>query len=162
MRRQRFSIAALMALMIPFALALVAMREASQLWVNIIFNVVVAALLGATYKAKCAQGVAGAWWTGFAAFGWAHLVLGLIGMPWSQHYGVSPNLLTQEIVWRVWAFLARGTSGPASREATARILITHSAVSLLVALIGARALSFLARRGWAMESSNPVPPADRA
>ncbi len=56
MPRFHFSIAKLMAVMIPVALGLAAFRSASQLWVSIIFNLVVAVLLIATYKAKCASG----------------------------------------------------------------------------------------------------------
>src|SRR5438067_1229417 len=115
MSRCRLTIASLMAVMIPVALGLVALREATQFLVDIVFNLVVASLLLATYKAKCSRGTAGAYWTGFAAFGWAHLVLGLIGMPWGQHYGVSPNLVTLMIVERVWAYLDSDTSAAAVR-----------------------------------------------
>jgi hypothetical protein len=101
MRRVHFSIAGLMAVMVPIALGLAALHEATQVWVNIVFKLVVAALLTATYQAKRHKGFAGVWWAGFASFGWAHLVLGLIGMPWGQHYGISPDLVTQEVTGRL-------------------------------------------------------------
>lgn len=59
MPRFRFSIAGLMAVMIPLSIGFAALRSANQVWVNIVFNLVVAVLLVATYKAKCAQGIEG-------------------------------------------------------------------------------------------------------
>ncbi len=159
MNRYRLTIALLMAVMIPVALGLVALREATQFWVDIVFNLVVASLLLATYKAKCSRGTAGAYWTGFAAFGWAHLVLGLIWMPWSQHYGVSPNLVTLMIVERVWACFDFDTSVAAIRGLMARFLVVQSILSLLLGLIGAMTFGFFARRGEPTESSDASLPA---
>ena len=148
MSRFRFTIASLMAIIIPVALGLAALHEATQFWVDIVFNVVVVFLLLATYKAKCSRGIAGAYWTGFAAFGWAQLVLGLIGMPWGQHYGVSPNLVTLMIVDHVWEYLSPTTSTPAAavRELMARFLVIQSLLSLLLGLIGAMVFGFIASR----------------
>ncbi len=159
MNRYRLTIALLMAVMIPVALGLVALREATQFRVNIVFNLVVAFLLVATYKAKCSRGTAGAYWTGFAAFGWANLVLGLIGMPWGQHYGVSPNLVTLIIVERVWAYFDSDTSAAAIQGLTARFLVFQSILSLLLGLIGAMTFGFFARRGEPTESSDASLPA---
>ena len=159
MGRVRISIAGFMAIMTPVALGLVALREASQLWVNIVFNLVVAFLLLATYKPRCTRGTAGAWWTGFAAFGWAHLVLGLIGMPWGQHYGVSPTLLTLEVVEWIWVYLDTDTSAAAVQGLMARFLVLHSILSLLLGLIGAVTFAFFAGRGEPTGSSGPASPA---
>ena len=60
MGRFRVSIAGLMAVMIPVAVGLVALREATQLWVNIVFNLVVASLLLATYKTIGSRSIAAA------------------------------------------------------------------------------------------------------
>jgi hypothetical protein len=103
MGRIRLSIAGLMAVMVPVAVGLVALREATQLWVDIVFNLAVGSLLLATYKTIASRSIAAARWAGFAAFGWAHLLLGLIGMPWGQHHGVSPNLVTMEVVEHEWS-----------------------------------------------------------
>ncbi len=156
MGRFRVSIAGLMTVMIPVAIGLVALREASQLWVDIVFNLVVASLLFAIYKARCSQGTGAAWWTGFAAFGWAHLVLGLIGMPWGQHYGVSPNLLTVVIIERVWEYFDSENSAAAVQGVIARFLVVHSVLSLLLSWIGAMAFGFFAGRGEPIESSGPA------
>jgi hypothetical protein len=158
MNRYRLTIALLMAVIIPVAIGLVALREATQFWVDIVFNLVVASLLLATYKAKCSRGTAGAYWTGFAGFGWANLVLGLIGMPWGQHYGVSTNLVTLTIVERVWDYF-QDTSAAATRELMARFLVVQSILSLPLGLIGAMTFGFFARRGEPTESSGASLPA---
>jgi hypothetical protein len=165
----RLSIASLMAVMIPVALGLVAFREATQFWVDTVFNLVVASLLLATYKARCSRGTAGAWWTGFAAFGWTHQALGLVGMPWGQHFGVSPNLVTIQIAWRLVAYIDPDPSAAALQAWTARFLVLHSLLSLVLALLGAATFSFFAGRGERAtrrgrggvptESSGPASPA---
>lgn len=101
MPRIRFSIASFMGVIIFVAVGIAALQSATQLWVNIVFNLVVALLLVATYKAKCAQGIAGAWWAGFAAFGWVHLVLGVAGPPWGNQYEVRLTVFTEEIFFWV-------------------------------------------------------------
>jgi hypothetical protein len=153
MSRCRLTIALLMVVISPVALGLLAFREATQFWVDIVFNLVVAFLLVATYKAKCSRGTAGAYWTGFAAFGWANLVLGLIGMPWGEHYGVSPNLVTLIIVDRIWAYFESDTPAAAILRLTARFLVIQSILSLLLGLIGAMTFGFFARQRGATESS---------
>ena len=146
MPRFRFSIAGLMAVMIPLSIGFAALRSANQVWVNIVFNLVVAVLLVATYKAKCAQGIEGAWWSGFAAFGWAHLVLGLVGMPWGQHYVVGPELVTTEITWRVAALLEPDTSAAVLQRAIGTVLVVHCLGCLLFSLLGGIVFGFFAAR----------------
>jgi hypothetical protein len=155
MNRFRFSIASVMAAMIPLALGLAALQSATQLWVNIVFNLVVAVLLIATYKATCSQGIDGAWWTGFAAFGWAHLVLGLLGMPWGQHFGVEPDIATGMITEWVFALLEIVTSLAVVQKATARALVVHCLVCLLVSLVGATVFAGFAARRLKWEQAHP-------
>lgn len=147
MGRFRVSIAGLMAVMVPVAIGLVALREATQLWVDIVFNLVVASLLLATYKAMGSRRTAAARWAGFASFGWAHLVLGLIGMPWVQQYGISPNLSTTMLIVRIWEYLDADTSAAALQGMIARFLVVHSVLSVLLGLIGAMAFGFFADQG---------------
>jgi hypothetical protein len=154
MARFHVSIASLMAVMIPIALGLAAFQSATQLWVNIVFNLVVAVLLVATYKAKCSQGIEGAWWAGFASFGWGHLVLGLLGMPWGQHYGVGPELVTGEITGRVVALLEPDRSAAVLQRVIARVLVVHCVLCVLLSLLGAYVFSFFAARRIASERAH--------
>jgi hypothetical protein len=140
-----------MAVVIAFAVALAALKAATQLSVNIAFNLVVAGLLIATYKAKCARGVEGTWWAGCASFGWAHLVLGLIGMPWGQHYGVAPDLITAEITWRLTSLLEPDMSPAAGQRVTSIALVLHCVLSVVVALLGGTIFRFAAARSSAWE-----------
>jgi hypothetical protein len=146
MARFRLSIASLMVVMIPLAIGLAAIRSATQLWVNLVFNLVVAVLLMALYKAKCSQGIDGAWWAGFASFGWCHLVLGLLGNSFAQHYGVEPLLLTAEITWRVLDLLEPDSSAADLQRVIARTLVVHCVVSLFFALLGATVFRYFAAR----------------
>ena len=151
MARFRLSIGTLMVVMIPFAIGLAAFQSATQLWVNLVFNLVVAVLLMALYKAKCSQGIDGAWWAGFASFGWCHLVLGLLGNSFSQHYGVQPELVTAEITWRVLDLLESDTSVAALQRVIARALVIHCVMSLLIALLGATIFRYFAARRLASD-----------
>lgn len=157
MPRYQLSIASLMAVMIPLVLGLAALHSATQLWVNIVFNLVVAVLLIATYKAKCSQGVEGAWWLGFAAFGWCQLVLGLVELPWAQHFGVQPEVVTAEITWRVIALLEPDTSAAVLQRVVARALVVHCLVCLLISLLGATVFSLFAARRITSEQAHRQP-----
>src|SRR4051812_41827814 len=152
MRRFHISLAGLMAIMIPLALGLAAFQAATQVWVNIVFNLVVAALLTATYEAKRHKGAASAWWAGFASFGWAHLVLGLIAMPWGQHFGISPDLVTGEVTGRLVNLLEPETSAAALKTWTAKFLVVHCVSSLLFGLLGAVVFGLFASRHMASEA----------
>jgi hypothetical protein len=146
MARLRLSIASLMVVMIPLAIGLAAIRLATQLWVNLVFNFVVVVLLVATYQAKFSQGIDAAWWAGFSSFGWCHLVLGLLGNSFAQHYGVQPELVTAEITWRVLDLLESDTSVAALQRVIARALVVHCVMSLLIALLGATVFKYFAAR----------------
>jgi hypothetical protein len=150
MARFRLSIASLMVVMIPLAIGLAAFQSATQLWVNLIFNLVVAVLLLALYKAKCSQGIDGAWWAGFASFDWCHLVVGLLGNS-VAHYGVQPELLTAEITWRVLGLLEPDASATALQRVIARALVVHCVMSLLFAMLGATVFRYFAARRLASD-----------
>jgi hypothetical protein len=157
MGRFQISIARLMFVMIPIAIGLAAFHSAQEHWVIVVFNLVFSALLIATYKAKCSPGIAGAWWVGFASVGWAHFVLGLIGMPWGRHFGVEPVLATYFFIERIMMLLEPDTSAAAAQRWTAKFLILHSLMSLVLALLGATIFSlFAARRQGVGAGASPT------
>jgi hypothetical protein len=153
MARFRLSIATLMVVMIPFAIGLAAFQSATQLWVNLVFNLVVVVLLVATYQAKSSQGIDGAWWAGFASFGWCHLVMGLLGMPWARHYGDS-QLITAEITTQVVALLESDNSAAVLQRAMGRAVIVHCVLCIVFGLLGATIFSRFAARRIASEQAD--------
>jgi hypothetical protein len=77
-RPVRFTIATLIAVVAFAAVAIAALREASELWDSSLFSLTFAALLVATLLAVHRTGRSRAFWGGFALFGWAYLISSLI------------------------------------------------------------------------------------
>src|SRR5215204_5021435 len=75
--RLRVSIRLLMVVVVLVAVIIAAWQGATELWANVVFNLVVLTLLIASFKARYSRGAWGAWWFGFALFGWAYLVLAI-------------------------------------------------------------------------------------
>jgi type III secretory pathway component EscS len=73
-------------------------------------------------------------------------------MPWGQHYGVSPDLVTQEVTGLLVSLLEADTSAAAMKTWTAKLLIVHSVLSLLFGLLGATVFSLFASRDMASEA----------
>jgi hypothetical protein len=95
MRRYRFSIRGLMALIVLLAGAFAALRYPSRFWANAWFSL---ALAGVTLAIPAAIGSAGgdrAFWSGFAICGWVYFAVSLA--PWI-HQETSYQLLTTTIL----------------------------------------------------------------
>ena len=75
MRTIRFSIAALMAVVVVAALGLAALRDASELRAGATFLLTCGVLCVAIVGAVCRTGTERAWWLGFALFGWGYMLL---------------------------------------------------------------------------------------
>lgn len=142
----RFRVRTLMNAVIALAIGLAALRNASQLWVNIAFNLTVVALIYSTYRARCSRGVQGAWWTGFATFGWVHLTLGLIGTGLGQMYGVQPTLATSYVAAVVVDSIEPDNSVTMLTKKAGMYLVAHCGLSLLLSLLGAQLFGLFARR----------------
>ncbi len=101
--RPRFSIAALMGIVVVCAVGIAALRYASELWENILFTLTLGllafALLGAIYR----RGPRRAFWVGFALIGWGYLLLGF--GPWCAEQ-VRPHLITTWLVDRLYPSIA--------------------------------------------------------
>ena len=72
----RLTISGLMTVVVLAAVGFAAMRSGSDLWLRLIYSLVALALLTATILAR----YHGAFWYGFAIFGWGYFLLGL--GPW--------------------------------------------------------------------------------
>jgi hypothetical protein len=84
MRAPRVSIAQLLWVVLFSGVALAALRSASDLWAALLFTLtatsLLVAVLGAVYRPRGRR----AFWLGFALFGWAYLLLGLVPEARSQ------------------------------------------------------------------------------
>src|SRR5262249_4847118 len=97
MRRPRISIVGMMGIVLFVALSLAAFGGATVFWASVMFTLTVATLCAATTWAILRRGTPRRFWTGFAIFGWAYLLL-TFG-PWPNGNGVStPPLLTRALI----------------------------------------------------------------
>jgi hypothetical protein len=78
MRRIRFSIANLLLVISFVAVAIAALREATDLWDSGIFSLTAGLLLASVLLAVHRTGRSRAFWLGFALFGWSFLIATLI------------------------------------------------------------------------------------
>jgi hypothetical protein len=77
MRTIRFPIAGLMLAVLVVAVALAALRNASETWAGVMFLITCGVLSLAIVGVVCRDGPQRAWWLGFALFGWGYLLLAL-------------------------------------------------------------------------------------
>jgi hypothetical protein len=78
MRRPRFTIGNLLVFVLFLALGFAALRAATEAWDSGVLGVTLALLLASVLLAIHRTGPARAHWLGFALFGWAYVLLGLI------------------------------------------------------------------------------------
>jgi hypothetical protein len=88
MTRLRFTLAQLMAIVIPIGVGLAALRSASVVWTSAVFTLTVLVLSSAVLGAMAFRGRARMTWAGFALFGWIYLAT--VFGPWSEGHGVKP------------------------------------------------------------------------
>jgi hypothetical protein len=104
-RSARFSIAALMGVVLFAAIALAALRRSTEIWAGVLFLATLGALGIALVGAFCRGGSERGGWIGFAVFGW--LYMGAAFEP----YHLSPTLPTQYLL-ELLASRIGGIRGP--------------------------------------------------
>src|SRR5437868_3875327 len=103
MTNLRFTLAQLMAIMLYLGFGFAARRNADDYWASATFTVAIISISAALVGAIARKGRARMTWAGFAVFGWAYVVTGLLAprmvrTPFGgKNYGM-PALLTE------WAF----------------------------------------------------------
>jgi hypothetical protein len=75
MRRPRFSIGSVLAIIGILAMALAAFRDPSYLWANVTFTTAMAALVMAIVNVLYSRGPRRAYWVGFALCGWTYFAI---------------------------------------------------------------------------------------
>jgi hypothetical protein len=140
MPKASFRLSTLFLFIIVAGVGFAAVGSSSEFWAGFIFHSAVAILAVASVKARYARGRAGAWWFGFAVFGWAHLLLG-------PEQGGDRALLTDWALMRLVEHLAV----PAANDYEVlrggrQVMIIHDLTSIAVAPIGGWLTLMLARR----------------
>jgi hypothetical protein len=93
MGKFRYSISALMGLVVAAAIWFAALREGSEAWASVIFAATVIILLMAIPLVIYSHGAIRATWVGFTLFGWAYFVFTF--SPWFGEHLSAPPLPTK-------------------------------------------------------------------
>jgi hypothetical protein len=91
MRRFRFSVAGLMAVILVLAIGMAALRDPTTLWASAIFTAAVILFAASLLGAMIHRGVRRFSWAGMAVFGWSYLVVSF--GPWPGNMVGPPPLL---------------------------------------------------------------------
>jgi hypothetical protein len=156
MGRLRLSILSIITIVVGLALAFAALRTASDLWFSAVYTFSVVLLLWAVIAARYRRGQEGAFWFGFAVFGWGFFLLGtgswLTPIMSVSDSGIgsslNANLLTAKLVLFLVTRLRMGTD---DLEAIDRITantvgISYLLITLSLALCGGIIAANLRRR----------------
>lgn len=152
--RLRLSIRVLMAVVVLVAVVFAAWQGATELWANIIFNLIVLSLLFAAFQARYARGTAGAWWFGFALCGGTYLVLAIAtrAVNRTETYLETPaDILLRKTMEFMGQELLGEPPNRAGVTSSSRYLILKSLLTFPNALVGAAIFRFLAARRGASD-----------
>ena len=94
MRRPRFSIASILAIIGIVGIALAVFRDPSYLWASVTFSTTFAALVLAIINVLYSRGARRAYWAGFARCGWAYFAI--CSVPGLRE-SLCPRLVTEVI-----------------------------------------------------------------
>jgi hypothetical protein len=125
MRRLRFSIASLLALVVVVAVAVAALRAANEAWESGAFGATLLILLTAVLLAVHRAERRRAYWLGFALFGWTYLIASLVPsveprMPTTKGLAYLDSQIRVRKTFTVRLALANATaSGPNTVQAVA-------------------------------------------
>jgi len=86
MRKNRFLIGAVVAVVLVPAIGFVALKRADETWAGAMFVLACGVLGLAVVGAVCRRETERAWWLGFALFGWGYMTLAF--WPWEQSPGL--------------------------------------------------------------------------
>lgn len=163
MTGNRISLRGFMAVIALLAIEFAAMRAGSSFWYSAIYTLTVVLLLLATLAARYRRGRSGAFWFGFALFGWAYLCL-VLG-PWSSSHSrdtvgfqrSNPDILTTQLLWSTLSRVRGSTDSFDSVDSfdLNTTGIAHLMLTLLVAIGGGWAAVVL--RGRRSRTDGPGP-----
>ena len=156
MKSLQLPILALILIVPACAIALTALRTASDLWYGAFYTFTAVLLLFAVIAARFRRGNEKAFWFGFAVFGWAFFVLGL--GPWPTMnvdepdagigIALNPHLLTSRVILYLVPHLRTQTDdlGRVDKITTNTIGIAHLLITLAIATAGGAVAVVIRRR----------------
>jgi hypothetical protein len=103
MRRFRFTVAGLMAVILLLAAGMAALRDPSTLWASAIFTAAVLLFAVAVIAAMAHSGLLRLTWAGVAVFGWVYLIIGF--GPWPGNAVGPPPLLPSSLLDRFQEYI---------------------------------------------------------
>ena len=103
MKRFRFSIAGLMAMILLLAIGMAALRDPTTLWASALFTAAVILCTASFLGAMAHRGVLRFSWAGIAVFGWVYLIISL--GPWPGNLVGLPPLLPSHLMDRFQAYI---------------------------------------------------------
>jgi hypothetical protein len=115
MRRFRFNISSLLAVVLFLAVGFAALRESDDLWDSGVFTVTLAALLISILLTVHRTETRRAFWLGFALFGWIYLGLSLV-----------PSIESRLLTTKVLAYLDSKVPGRSQAGFIVRLALTGS------------------------------------
>jgi hypothetical protein len=138
------SIAGLMVVVLLAAILFAALRAPTDLWAALVFYLTIAVLVVAALGARYRHGTEGAWWFGFALFGWGNLLLGSGGRRGTNFTA------TRGILELLSLFTSRSILTDNYRDITTytnAMMIINCISSLILALAGGMLVRHYYRRG---------------
>ncbi|MGO9464314.1 MAG: hypothetical protein ACLQIB_52380 [Isosphaeraceae bacterium] len=156
MQRDRLSVAAPMALIVVVSVELAALNWGTGVAVDITRLLTIIFLVAATCLARYRTGGEGAWWFGFALFGWAYYVLLLDAM--ARFTSLSSQSIVSFLPALIMDSWTRGSRvGPAVIRYLERLRILHEMFILGAAIIGGGVFWAIERRHRPERPEEPSP-----
>jgi hypothetical protein len=114
MKSLRTTIPGLMIAVAISAVAITALRTASDLYLKMTYSAVTALLLYAIVAARYRRGNKGAFWFGFAVFGWGYFVLSSVNNDYDRNFydpqaRMNSNLITSNLICRLVPLIRKTT-----------------------------------------------------
>jgi low affinity Fe/Cu permease len=160
MSRPRLTIAQWMAIVLYVGLGFAALRNADVFWASATFTAAIISVSTAVVGAIAHEGKARMTWTGFAVFGWACIITGLlpartVTTPFGGQTYVMPDLLTEWLFYRFHPALLPGNEVYQVAQSLGVIFfgLVGAIVGRLLAAKDGRPSPWLSRLDCLLESS---------
>jgi MFS family permease len=155
MKRLQVSIAAITLIVVACAMALTALRTASDFWLSALYTFTTVLLLVAVIAARFRRGNEKAFWFGFAVFGWGLFLLGY--GPWRTsafdprkqiNVPLDRNLITTRVILSLVPYLVKESDDleDVDKITANTVSIAHMLVTLTLAIGGGFVAVMMRRR----------------